>query len=302
MEDSLAPYTWTGRLCDLAVQLSTVLQTTKPELQEPALLVFTADHGFVESEEVDIGAMLSATSLISRSAKDAGLALRIVDAGLRAPMDNMVDYWIYRGTQFLPRKIQPGTKNVIHEAAMTTSECHAAIAAGASFIEQRYYAGSNAVALAGTGSGSLQAARMLVAVLNNQPLIRYVPTAEKRLVINKQMQRAINRHPLSHDVITNLTLYGGFETAMLTGAILQAAQRQMFVLLDGTPAIAAYTAAHLMHPEVKHYVCVAAHYNEPAFDRAQLPFVIDQVLHDGRGVGAAFAFPMVKQASRLLNS
>lgn len=284
----------------MAVQLSTVFQTTKPELQEPALLVFAADHGFMDSEEVDSGAMLSAQSLISRSAKDAGLALRIVDAGLRAPMDNMVDYWIHRGTQFLPRKIQAGTRNVIHEAAMTTSECHAAIAAGASLVEQRYYAGSNTVALAGTGSGSLQASRLLIAVLNDQPIIRFVSTAEKRLPINKQMQRAINRHPLSHDVVTNLTLYGGYETAMLTGAILQAAQRQMFILLDGLPALAAYTAAYLLHPEVIHYVRLSALYNEPAFERSSLPFIIDNVLHDGRGVGAAFAFSMVKQASRLL--
>lgn len=303
VENALEGSEWMGRLTDIAVQAACIFQTTKPELQDPALLVFAADHGFMDGDEMDAGSILSSGSAVYDAARTAGLRLRLIDAGLRAPMDNLVDYWIYRESRFLPRKIQPATKNVVHEAAMTTSECHAAIAAGVSVVEQRYYAGCNTVALAGTGTGSLLAARLLIAVLRNQPLIRVLPTGGKQQTLSKQLQRAINRHPLSHDAMTNLTLFGGYETAMLTGAILQAAQRQMFVILDGLPAFAALEAARAMHPEVEHYICMAQHLgNEPAFVRRPVPFVQDNQMMDGRGLGASLAFLAINTALKSLNN
>jgi nicotinate-nucleotide--dimethylbenzimidazole phosphoribosyltransferase len=292
---------WLGDLTDIAVQSAAIFQTTKPELQDPALLVFAADHGFLDVQEVDAGAFLSSNSVVHRAARSAGLKLHLIDSGLRAPMDNMVDYWIFRESGFLPRKIKPATRNVIHEAAMTTSECHAAIAAGVSVVEQRYYAGSNAVALTGTGTGALHAARMLIAVLRNEPLVRMLPTHLKRIPLNKNLQRAINRHPMTHDPITNLTLFGGFETAMLTGAVLQAAHRQMFVLLDGLPAFAALEAARALHPEVEHYVCMAQRLSdEPAFERNPIPAVQETPLLDGRGLGAALAMPAINSVLHCL--
>ncbi len=297
MDDCL----WLGDLTDIAIQLASIFQTTKPELHDPALLVFAGDHGFLEDEEVDAGAFLSSNSVVHRAAQSAGLKLQLIDSGLRAPMDNMVDYWIYRESGFLPRKIQAATRNLIHEAAMTTSECHAAIAAGVSVVEQRYYAGCNALALTGTGTGSLHAARMLIAVLRNEPLVRMLPAQLKRISLNKQLQRAINRHPTTHDPVTNLTLFGGFETAMLTGAILQAAHRQMFVLLDGLPAFAALEAARTMHPTVEHYVCMAQRLGrEPAFERKPIAYVQETHLNDGRGLGAALAMPAINSVLHCL--
>jgi nicotinate-nucleotide--dimethylbenzimidazole phosphoribosyltransferase len=216
-------------------------------------------------------------------------------------MDNMVDFWLYRGSKFIPKKIQSGTKDITHEAAMTTSECYAA---GAGIVEREFYAGCNIVALSDMGMGTLESARVVNAALLDRPLIRFLPASLKNTPLSRRLQRALNRHPATVDPIMNLTLFGGYELAMLTGAVLQAAQRSMTILLDGCVALTALHLAAVMHPEVAHYALIAQQSSEPVYKIISEKYRLKTVMHAGiekrDGVGAALAFPLLRHATSLL--
>ena len=305
LEEHLQPFESLGVLRDIALHMAIVQQTSKPEIQDPALLVFAGDHGFVKElgGQSSIWESLTPHSLLSRSVSSSLLRLRIIDAGLYAPMDNMVDFWLYRGSKFIPKKIQSGTNDITHEAAMTTSECHAAIAAGAGIVEREFYAGCNIVALSDMGMGTLESARVVNAALLDLPLIRFLPTASKNTALSRRLQRALNRHPTTGDPIMNLTLFGGYELAMLTGAILQAAQRSMTILLDGCVALTALHLAAIMHPEVVHYALIAQQSDEPIYSIISEKYRLKTIMHAGiekrDGVGAALAFPMLRYGVNL---
>jgi nicotinate-nucleotide--dimethylbenzimidazole phosphoribosyltransferase len=101
-----------------------------------------------------------------------------------------------------------------------------------------------------------------------------------------------------------LAEYGGFEIAMMAGAMLGAAERGMLLLIDGFIVTAALLAAHAISPAVLPY-CVFAHRSQEAGHRVQLAHLEAEPLMDldlrlGEGTGAALAFPLVQAAVNFL--
>jgi len=100
-----------------------------------------------------------------------------------------------------------------------------------------------------------------------------------------------------------LAEFGGYEIAMLAGALLHAAARRLLILVDGfTVTVAAALAARL-DPGVLDY-CVFAHCSSEQAHRALLDHVKVQPLLDlgmrlGEGSGAALALSVVRAAVAL---
>jgi nicotinate-nucleotide--dimethylbenzimidazole phosphoribosyltransferase len=120
------------------------------------------------------------------------------------------------------------------------------------------------------------------------------------------LAEAISFHELdSDDVLQVLATFGGFEIAMMAGAMLQAAQRQRTLLIDGFITTAALLVAAKLQPEILHY-CVFTHCSNESGHRAMLDHLAVKPLLNidlrlGEGTGAALAYPLVQAAVNFLN-
>jgi nicotinate-nucleotide--dimethylbenzimidazole phosphoribosyltransferase len=101
-----------------------------------------------------------------------------------------------------------------------------------------------------------------------------------------------------------LSEFGGFEIAMMTGAILGAAAARTAIIVDGFIASAAALAAIRLEPNVLPY-CIFAHCSAEAGHRRMLESIganplLDLGLRLGEGTGGLLCVPLLRAAARIL--
>jgi nicotinate-nucleotide--dimethylbenzimidazole phosphoribosyltransferase len=116
---------------------------------------------------------------------------------------------------------------------------------------------------------------------------------------------ALARGGRPDDPLALLAEYGGFEIAMMVGAMLGAAEKRMVLVIDGFIVTAALLVAQAIAPAITDY-CVFAHRSEEAGHIAQLRHLnaaplLDLGLRLGEGTGAALAWPLLQAAVNFLN-
>ncbi|MGI4953428.1 MAG: nicotinate-nucleotide--dimethylbenzimidazole phosphoribosyltransferase, partial [Janthinobacterium lividum] len=99
--------------------------------------------------------------------------------------------------------------------------------------------------------------------------------------------------------------YGGYEIAMLAGAILRASERRVCVLVDGVIVTAAAVLAHALRPDCLH-ACVFAHRSAERGHDLMLAHLgaaplLDLGMRLGEGTGAALAIPLLRAAAAVLS-
>lgn len=296
-----------GQLERLAVQLGCILGTDAPQLQQPQMLVFAADHGLaahgVSAYPSDVTwqmveNFLAGGAAVSVLARQHGLALTVVDAGVRhdfAPRAGLIQ-----------RKIAYGTADALAGPAMTPVQCAAALAAGREVVQSLP---GNAVLLGEMGIGNTSAAALLMARLTGEALssctgrgtgLDNEGLARKRSVL----QAVLARHASAHEPLDALAAFGGFEIAMLCGAVLEAALQRRVVVVDGFIASSAVLVASCLQPAVLQR-CVFAHCSQETGHATMLRHLkaeplLDLSLRLGEGSGAALAWPLLDSACRIL--
>jgi nicotinate-nucleotide--dimethylbenzimidazole phosphoribosyltransferase len=101
-----------------------------------------------------------------------------------------------------------------------------------------------------------------------------------------------------------LATFGGFEIAMMAGAVLQAALERRVIVVDGFIASSAVLVAARLQPAVLQR-CVFAHRSNENGHRLMLEALqarplLDLGLRLGEGSGAALAWPLLESACRIL--
>ena len=119
------------------------------------------------------------------------------------------------------------------------------------------------------------------------------------------LAQALERGGRPHSALDVLAEYGGFEIAMMAGAMLGAAEKGMLILIDGFIVTSAALVAHAINQNVLAY-CVFAHRSQEPGHRVQLDHLDVQPLMEldlrlGEGTGAALALPLVQAAVNFLN-
>jgi len=109
----------------------------------------------------------------------------------------------------------------------------------------------------------------------------------------------------ANDALRVLARYGGYEIAMLAGAMLAAAEARMTLLIDGFIVTSALLVAKQISPAILDY-CVYAHCSHEAGHRLQLAWLNGEPLLDlglrlGEGTGAALALPLLNAACAFMN-
>ena len=303
-----------GQLEAVARKIGFVQQRLDPQLNKPQMLVFAGDHGAAKAgvsaypQDVTwqmVENFLAGGAAINVFARRNGLALSVVDAGVAH------DFGLRPG--LIDAKVAPGTANYLEQAAMTAEQCDEAIARGAAIVRGLAAEGCNVLGFGEMGIGNTAAASLLTHGLTGTPLAACIGRgtglddaglARKQALLETALARY--RASAGDDApLTWLREFGGFEIAMMVGAMLAAAEAGMVLLIDGfIVGSAALTAARL-YPALPDY-CVFCHRSAEPGHAAQLQALgadplLDLGLRLGEGTGAALAWPLVQSAVDFLN-
>ncbi len=303
-----------GRLETLAHQICVVQQRLNPELRNPTLLVCAGDHG-IAAEGVSaypaevthqmVLNYLGGGAAINVFARLYGLALHIVDAG--------VNHDFADTPGLIQAKIRAGTRNFLHEPAMTAAECDKALQTGAELVRRFHEVGSNIVAFGEMGIANTSSAAVLASLLRGLPLAQCVGRGtglDDAGLARKQavLAQAVERHGAPSALgspLEVLRTFGGYEIAMIAGGIMEAAALRMVILIDGFIVSAALAVALALRPDVLPF-CIFSHRSDEAGHAALMASLgarplLDLGLRLGEGTGAALAYPIVKAAVAFMN-
>ncbi len=302
-----------GRIEALALQIGLIQRTTQPRWLQPQLVVFAADHGLaahgVSAYPADVTwqmveNFLAGGAAVSVLARQHGLALTVVDSGVRhdfAPRPGLCD-----------KKIAHGTADALAGPAMTAAQCAQALQAGREVV--RGLPG-NVLLLGEMGIGNTSSAALLLARLTGEPIERCVGRGtgldDAGMVRKLAVLRAVlAQHAAAMEPMQALAAFGGFEIAMLVGAVQQAVDRRRVVVVDGFITGAAVLVAQRLMPSALAASipdgCVFAHRSDEAGHALMLHTLgvtplLDLGLRLGEGSGAALAWPLLQSAVLLFN-
>jgi len=301
-----------GRLENLALQIGLIQNTLTPRLVKPHVLVCAGDHGAARAgvsaypQDVTwqmVENFLAGGAAINVLARQAGMALTVVDAGVNH------DFGARPG--LIDAKVARGTANYLEGPAMTAAQRDAALAHGGRIVRGLAEGGCNVLGFGEMGIGNTAAASLITHCLTGVPLATCVGRGtglddagleRKRALLAQALTRFNGSHD---DALAVLAQFGGFEIAMLAGAMLAAAERRMLLLIDGFIVTAALLVAAKVSPAIIDY-CVFAHRSDEAGHALQLDHLDAQPLLQfslrlGEGTGAALAYPLVAAAVAFLD-
>lgn len=300
-----------GRIELLALQIGRIQQTLSPILNQSQILVFAGDHGAARAgvsaypQDVTwqmVENFLAGGAAINVFARQMRLGLRIVDAGVAhdfGPREGLIN-----------GKVALGTANYIEQPAMTPAQCDKALRFGRELAHRIAERGGNTVGFGEMGIGNTASASLITHALTGVPLPQVVGRGtglDDAGLDRKQalLGAALARGGRPTDPLAVLAEYGGFEIAMMAGAMLGAAEKRMVLVIDGFIVTAALLVAQAIAPAITDY-CVFAHRSEEAGHIAQLRHLnasplLDLGLRLGEGTGAALAWPLLQAAVAMLN-
>lgn len=300
-----------GRLEEIALQVGLIQNSLTPELRNPSMLVFAADHGLTAEgispfpKEVTyqmVYNFLQGGAAINVFCRQHGIAMYVVDAG--------VDHTFPDHPLLIKAKIGYGTRNSAIEPAMTAEECQNALHKGVEIVEQLAANGCNCVGFGEMGIGNTSSAALLMHLYTKIQLEECIGRGtgvdEAGLLHKKEvLARVSTRHQRVSSPLEILAAVGGLEIAMMTGAMLAAARKDMVLLIDGFIATSAILAASKIEPFVLDK-CIFTHQSDERGHSAMLDYLGAQPLlrlgmRLGEGTGAAVAFPLIKSAVCFLN-
>ncbi len=313
MDSKTKPVGSLGRIEELAVQVGQMQQSLAPVLRQPTIVVFAADHGIAEQGIVNpfpqevthqmVGNFLRGGAAINILAEQHNLSLRVVDAGVKRPIAPHPLLW--------DAKVAEGTQNYLYGRAMELPQVEQCIDQGAAITSRLQATGCTVVGFGEMGIGNSSAAALLMCALTGLPIEACVGAGtgldaqgrEQKVAILRQAQQ---KHLHAHSPMEILAAFGGFEIAMLVGAIAQAAAANMVIIIDGFIVSAALLVATALYPNILPY-CIFSHCSEELGHAKLLAyFNADPLLRLhmrlGEGTGAAMAYPLVQSAVLLLNN
>jgi nicotinate-nucleotide--dimethylbenzimidazole phosphoribosyltransferase len=310
LDDLTKPPGSLGRLEAVVVHLAGITGRVCPEVLPGTVVVAAADHGVVtegvsaypaEVTAQMVGNFLAGGAAINALAANAGLAVRVIDAGVRVDVED---------PRLERRKVRRGTGNMVREPAMQRHEALATVAAGIAVAREEAAAGCRLIVPGDMGIGNTTAASALLVALGGVPPSEAVGRGtgvddaglERK---RRAVETAVALHrPDPLDPWDALAKVGGLEIALLAGLILGAAAHRIPVLLDGFISGAAALVACRAEPRVTHYL-LAAHRSAEAGHRALLRALgldplLDLGMRLGEGSGAAAAAPLLAAACRFM--
>ncbi len=301
-----------GRLEELSIQLAGVFRTERPTIRGKTVIVAAADHGVVAQgvtgypQEVTaqmVQNFLAGGAAINVMAREAGVGLVIVDAGVAAPLPQHPELRVVGAGR--------GTADMTQGPAMSRAQAEQCVSAGIALALEAAENGADIIGAGEMGIGNTTASSAVTAVLTGSPadettgsgtgrneeeMVHKVAVVERALEVNQ---------PDASDGLDVLAKVGGFEIGVLSGVVLGGALAHRVVVLDGFVSTAAGLTAHSLCPDVGGYV-VASHLSAErghriALEHMGLSPLLDLGMRLGEGTGAVLAMGLIEAAAACLS-
>lgn len=302
-----------GRLEDVAAWYAAARGTfPPPRLERATLALFAADHGVTAEGVSAYGSRLTAATVanvmaggaaINALAGVAEVEIRLIDVGIAGDLSAAPT----RPRVHLQRAaVRAGTRNLKDAPAMDPEDRDAAIEVGRGVARSAIEGGADLVAIGEIGIGNTTSAAALTCHLlhvepssvvgrgtgvSDEVLARKVRVVEDALAFHAARARC---------PADALACFGGLEIAALVGCILEAAARQIPIVLDGFVTNVAALVAERLEPGIVD-VLIASHRSpEPGASQvlAELGLtpLLDLGLRLGEGTGAVACVPLLRAA------
>ena len=308
LDNKTKPLGALGRLESLALQIGMIQGTTSPQIKQPQIRVFAADHGLTQHGTSAYPSAVTAQMVlnflqggaaINVLARQHNIELKVVDAGVATDFTSH--------PQLLDYKMRHGSRDALTEAAMTQEECLLALRHGMTVAEQLE---GNLLIAGEMGIGNTSAASLLLARLGDIPIADCIGRGTGLDDAGLQHKTAIlsqvlSRHSEATSPLAALGALGGLEIAMMAGAFIQSASERRILLIDGFIASVALLVAERLAPGVRQFAIFAHHSVEPGhahlLNLLEAEPLLDWQMRLGEGSGAALTYPLLQSACAILN-
>jgi nicotinate-nucleotide--dimethylbenzimidazole phosphoribosyltransferase len=302
-----------GMLETVALQIGLIQQTLTPKLTHPTMLIFAGDHGIANAGVSPYPQAVTAQMVFNFLQGGAAINIFTAQNNMRlCVIDSGVNYQFPPNVDLIDAKIDMGTRNFINDSAMTLMQCEQALTRGTDIVKAKVAEGTNVFGFGEMGIANTSSASCLMHILCNIPIEECVGrgTGLDDLGLahkSKVLSQAIAHHNINNEnCMQVLATFGGFEIAMMVGAMLEAANQQCTLLIDGFITTAALLVATKLQPEILNY-CVFSHCSDESGHKKMLDFLkvkplLNMDLRLGEGTGVALAYPLVLAAVNFLNN
>lgn len=300
-----------GHLEHLAHKIGMVQNTTSPQLCNPHMVVFAADHGIATAgvsaypQEVTyqmVMNFLGGGAAINVFCKQQGINIKIVDAG--------VNFDFPEGLKLIDKKVRKSSRNMLEEPAMTSEEYQQALDNGRSVVAEIAETGCNIIGFGEMGIGNTSASSLMMSKLFNLPIISCIGRGTG--LNDDQLQNKINILSAAIEKYPNVTApdevaqtFGGLEIAQMIGAMEEAYGQNMLIMVDGFIATVAMATAWKKNPEILKN-SIFCHVSDENAHLQLLELLGQKALLNlnlrlGEGTGCALAYPIIQSAVNFLN-
>jgi nicotinate-nucleotide--dimethylbenzimidazole phosphoribosyltransferase len=294
-----------GALKPLVERWASVTGAPPPARIRAGVLVCAADHGHTEHGTSLFAAQVSAQVAAAAArgetaagvlAADGGHLLLVVDVGLRGATPGGV----------LDRKIAPGSADMSAGEALTAQDVDRACATGRELVAE--LPPVDCLVLGEIGIGNTATAAALASLLTGAPASVTVGRGAGMDTLGLERKRAlvartVRRHAHATTAEEILRAAGGLEFAALAGAVIEAWERGLPVILDGFATAVAALAAMRIQPAAaaglfaSHLSAERGH--ELVLTELGLEPLLDLRMRLGEASGALVALPLVERAGLL---
>jgi nicotinate-nucleotide--dimethylbenzimidazole phosphoribosyltransferase len=301
-----------GRLEDIVAQVAAIRRDQLNDFMSKAVYVFAADHGVTEEgvsaypREVTrqmVLNFLAEGAAINVLAKLHNVALHVVDVGVDADFGSI--------SGLLHHKVRGGTRNMLHEPAMSEEEVAHALCIGYQLGSGAAATGHTILAIGEMGIGNTTAASAITCALTGAGAdiatgrgtgVESAAFANKVRVV----EEAVAKHCCAATTVQPIDVLrciGGLEIAAMAGMVLAGAVHRLVVVLDGFISTAAAALAVGMSPDVRGYLIAGHRSEEPGhkllLDHLRLTPLLSLGMRLGEGTGAVLAMPVIESAIAL---
>ena len=299
-----------GVLETVALRLAAMQGRVCPQLKQPFICIFAADHGIaaagVSLFPAEVTAQMVANfahggAAISVLARHYGAFFEVVDVGVAADTTALPDV--------IQAKTALGTANFLQQPAMNVDQLAVALAAGRAAVERALACGADVFMTGEMGIANTTSASALGCVWLDCAAdvmtgagtgLDAAGIAHKSAII----AQALTVHKFDrHDPLAVLATFAGFEIVALCGAYIAAAQAGLPIVVDGFISSIAALAASKINPKVVDWMFFAHVSAEQAHQQVLHALgaqpLLQLQMRLGEGSGAALAWPILQAACLL---
>lgn len=312
--DALAkPIDGLGTFEETVCRIAAILDTTDLDLSEKGLIIMCADNGIVSEGVSQTGKEVTyeVSALMGQRKSSVGIMLKdypahimTVDIGIDS--DNIPE-------GVIDKKVAKGTKDFLHEPAMTSEEVLKAIEAGIECVKELKDKNISLIATGEMGIGNTTTSSALMSVLTGLDVKECTGRGAglsdeglKRKI--KVIEEGISFHfPERHaDAFDALCKVGGLDIAGLVGVFIGGAVHRVPIVIDGFISMISALIAERLVPGCKDYM-IASHMGKEIgmkvlVGELDLNPVIYGNLALGEGTGAVMLFPMLDMVMSMYSS